>query len=174
MQAHRPRIPLMPAPSPLTVIHVNGPINSGKTTIGVALARLLPDAHFIDGDDHDAPDDAPLHAQWAIALERLVHRIATAHERYLVVAYPIGDAEYARLRAACDARHARLFVATLAPPEAVASSDRGERMLTEWARRRIADIYRKGYASRAFSDCFVDTSTALVAACAADIARRIQ
>ncbi|WP_423220133.1 hypothetical protein [Burkholderia multivorans] len=47
-------------------------------------------------------------------------------------------------------------------------------MLTEWARRRIADIYRKGYASRAFSDCFVDTSTASVAACAADIARRIQ
>lgn len=164
----------MPAPSPLTVIHLNGPINSGKTTIGVALAHLLPDACFIDGDDHDAPDDAPLHAQWAIALERLVHRIATAHERYLVLAYPIGDAEYAGLRAACDARHARLFVATLAPPQAIAASDRGTRTLTEWERQRIAEMYREGYASRAFSDCFIDTSTASVDTCAADIARRIQ
>ncbi len=85
-----------------------------------------------------------------------------------------GDAEYARLRAACDARHARLFVATLAPPQAIAASDRGTRTLTEWERQRVAEMYRKGYASRAFSDCFVDTSTASVAACAADIARRIQ
>ena len=62
----------------LLVIHVNGPINSGKTTIYRALARVLPDARFIDGDDHDAPDDAPLHEQWAIALERIVSRIAHA------------------------------------------------------------------------------------------------
>lgn len=64
--------------------------------------------------------------------------------------------------------------ATLAPPQAIAASDRGTRTLTEWERQRVAEIYRKGYASRTFSDCFVDTSTASVAACAADIARRIQ
>ncbi|MCA8039841.1 hypothetical protein [Burkholderia seminalis] len=107
----------------LTVIHLNGPINSGKTTIGLALARVLPDACFIDGDDHDAPpDDAPLDVQWALALERLVAQIAAARERHLVIAYPIGEAEHARLRAACDARDARLFVVTLAPPEAIAAS----------------------------------------------------
>jgi hypothetical protein len=163
----------MPSPSPLTVIHLNGPINSGKTTIGVALAQRLPDARFIDGDDHDAPDDAPFDVQWAIALARIVDHIATARERHLVIAYPIGDAEFARLRAACDARGARLFVATLAPPEAVASSDRGERVLTEWERRRIAAMYREGYASRAFSDCFVDTSKASADACAQQIAERV-
>ncbi|EGD01369.1 hypothetical protein B1M_26904, partial [Burkholderia sp. TJI49] len=70
----------------LTVIHLNGPINSGKTTLGRALARRLPDARFIDGDDHDAPDDAPFDVQWAIALERLVTQIANARERCLVVA----------------------------------------------------------------------------------------
>ncbi|MDS0857536.1 shikimate kinase [Burkholderia pseudomultivorans] len=157
----------------LTVIHLNGPINSGKTTLGLALARRLPDARFIDGDDHDAPDDAPFDVQWAIALERLVTQIANARERCLVIAYPIGDAEFARLRTACDARGARLFVATLAPPEAVASSDRGTRALTDWERRRIAEMYREGYASRAFSDCLIDTSAASVEACADDIARRV-
>ncbi|WP_420211222.1 shikimate kinase [Burkholderia aenigmatica] len=157
----------------LTVIHLNGPINSGKTTIGLALARVLPDARFIDGDDHDAPEDAPFDVQWAIALERLVTQIANARERHLVIAYPIGETEFERLRAACDARDARLFVVTLAPPEAVASSNRGLRALTDWERQRVADMYREGYASRAFSDCLIDTSTASADACTDDIARRV-
>ncbi|MDN7874794.1 shikimate kinase [Burkholderia aenigmatica] len=157
----------------LTVIHLNGPINSGKTTIGLALARVLPDARFIDGDDHDAPEDAPFDVQWAIALERLVTQIANARERHLVIAYPIGETEFERLRAACDARDARLFVVTLAPPEAVASSNRGSRALTDWERQRVAEMYREGYAARAFSDCLIDTSTASADACANDIARRV-
>ncbi|AZQ54577.1 shikimate kinase [Burkholderia cenocepacia] len=158
--------------TPLTVIHLNGPINSGKTTIGRALARVLPDARFIDGDDHDAPDDAPFDVQWAIALERLVTQIAQARERHLVIAYPIAEAEFERLRAACDARDARLFVVTLAPPEAVAASNRGTRALTDWERQRIAQMYREGYASRAFSDCVIDTSNASADVCATEIARR--
>lgn len=156
----------------LTVIHLNGPINSGKTTIGLALARVLPDARFIDGDDHDAPEDAPFDVQWAIALERLVTQITQACERHLVIAYPIGDAEFERLRAACDARAARLFVVTLAPPAAVAASNRGTRVLTDWERQRIAEMYREGYAARAFSDCVIDTSNASADACATEIARR--
>ncbi|MBP0712568.1 shikimate kinase [Burkholderia sola] len=158
---------------PLTIIHLNGPINSGKTTIGRALARVLPDARFIDGDDHDAPEDAPFDVQWAIALERLVTQIAQARERHLLIAYPIGEAEFERLRAACDARDARLFVVTLAPPEAVAASNRGTRALTDWERQRIAQMYREGYASRAFSDCVIDTSNASADACATEIARRV-
>ncbi|MPV69734.1 shikimate kinase [Burkholderia sp. BE17] len=156
----------------LTVTHLNGPINSGKTTIGRALARALPDARFIDGDDHDAPEDAPFDVQWAIALERLVTQIANARERHLVIAYPIGEAEFERLRAACDARAARLFVVTLAPPEAVAASNRDTRALTDWERQRIAEMYREGYATRAFSDCVIDTSKASADACAEEIARR--
>ncbi|BAX62567.1 shikimate kinase [Burkholderia stabilis] len=158
---------------PLTVIHLNGPINSGKTTIGLALARVLPDARFIDGDDHDAPEDAPFDVQWAIALERLVTQVANARERHLVIAYPIAEAEFERLRAACDARDARLFVVTLAPPEAVASSNRGSRVLTDWERQRIAEMYREGYAARAFSDCVIDTSKASADACAREIAQGV-
>ncbi len=157
----------------LTVIHLNGPINSGKTTIGLALARVLPDARFIDGDDHDAPEDAPFDVQWAIALERLVTQIAIARERHLVIAYPIGETAFERLRAACDARDARLFVVTLAPPEAVASSNRGSRALTDWERQRVAEMYREGYAARAFSDCVIDTSKASADACAREIAQGV-
>ena len=180
MSRHNAGVPIQhafmipPANPPLTVIHLNGPINSGKTTIGRALARVLPDARFIDGDDHAAPEDAPFDVQWAIALERLVTQIAQAGERHLVIAYPIGEAEFARLRAACDARDARLIVVTLAPPEAIAASDRGTRVLTEWERQRIAEMYREGYAARAFSDCVIDTSKASVDACAREIAQRVR
>ncbi|MFH5255066.1 shikimate kinase [Burkholderia semiarida] len=159
--------------TPLTVIHLNGPINSGKTTIGRALARVLPDARFIDGDDHDAPESAPFDVQWAIALERLVAQIAQARARHVVIAYPIGEAEFERLRTACAARDARLFVVTLAPPEAVAASNRGTRALTDWERQRIAEMYREGYASRRFSDCVIDTSNASPDVCATEIARRV-
>ncbi|HHX4058676.1 MAG: shikimate kinase [Burkholderia contaminans] len=161
------------APPPLTVIHLNGPINSGKTTIGVALARVLPDARFIDGDDHDAPEDAPFDVQWAIALERLVTQITHARERHLVIAYPIGEPEFERLRAACDACGARLYVVTLAPPEAIASSNRGSRALTDWERNRIAEMYREGYASRPFSQMVLETSDATPDACAARIAQHV-
>jgi len=165
---------ISPSNPPLTVIHLNGPINGGKTTIGHALARVLPDARFIDGDDHDAPEDAPFDVQWAIALERLVTQITHARERHLVIAYPIGEAEFERLSAACDARAARIFVVTLAPPEAVAASNRGTRALTDWERQRIAEMYREGYAARTFSDCVIDTAGASVDACAREITRRLQ
>ena len=55
----------------LAVIHINGPINSGKSTLGRALADSLPEASFIDGDDHDAPADAPLGVRIEAALRRI-------------------------------------------------------------------------------------------------------
>lgn len=89
-----------------------------------------------------------------------------------MTAHPVGDAEFERLRAACDARDARLFIATLAPPEAVAASDLGTCTLPDRERQHIAETYREGYAARAFSNCLVDASTASADACAAEIARR--
>jgi Mg-chelatase subunit ChlI len=55
----------------LTVIHLNGPTNSGKSSVGRALADLLPGAVFIYGDDHDAPDDASLCTRSQFALQRI-------------------------------------------------------------------------------------------------------
>lgn len=52
----------------LTVIHLSGPINGGKSSVGRALADLLPGVVFIDGDDHDAPDDASLCKRIQVAL----------------------------------------------------------------------------------------------------------
>jgi hypothetical protein len=142
----------------LSVVHVNGPINSGKSTVGRALACVLSDARFVDGDDYDVPCDVPLETQWAMALMRIEHDIAVAECRYLIVAFPIDRAGFEQLNAACKKRSGRLIVVTLSPPLEVALSDRGERRLTPWERQRIDEMYRQGYQSRPFSDIFLDTS----------------
>jgi hypothetical protein len=141
----------------LTVIHINGPINSGKSTVGQALSRLLPDAVFVDGDDHDAPDDAPLTARVQAALRRLEAHIAGARGCYLVAAYPY-QASYKRLEAASEARGARFLVLTLAPPVEVALTDRGTRKLSPEEKERIVEMYQEGYHARPFSSLVLDTA----------------
>jgi hypothetical protein len=145
------------SPAMLTVVHINGPINSGKSTLGRALADSLPEAAFIDGDDHDAPDDAPLDVRIAAALRCIETEIATGQGRYLVVAYPLDDVDYERLKAASDKRGSRLLVLTLAPPLDVALTNRGQRALSSEEERRIVEMYDEGYHARSFSDLILDT-----------------
>lgn len=135
----------------MIVICLNGSINSGKTTIGRALAAALRDAAFIDGDDHDAPDNVEFDVMLDIALSRLEREIAGARVAHLVIAYPLRDEDHARLAAAAAARGARLFVATLAPPLDVVLADRGERKLDDEERERVRQMYDEGYADRSFS-----------------------
>ena len=142
----------------LTVIHINGPINSGKSTLGRALADSLSGASFVEGDDHDAPENAPLGVRIEAALRRIEMEIATGQGRYLVVAYPLDNADYERLKAASDRRGARFLVLTLAPPLEVALTSRGQRALSSEEKRRILEMYDEGYHARAFSDLVLDTS----------------
>jgi hypothetical protein len=142
----------------LTVIHINGSINSGKSTLGRALADSLPEASFVDGDDHDAPDDAPLSVRIEAALRRIETEIATGKGRYLVVAYPLDGADHERLKVTSDKREARFLVLTLAPPLEVALTNRGQRALSSEEKRRIVEMYDEGYHARSFSDLVLDTS----------------
>jgi hypothetical protein len=142
----------------LTVIHINGPINSGKSTLGRALSEALPEASLIDGDDHDAPDDAPLGVRIEAALSRIETEVAKARGRYLVVAYPLDEADYRRLKDAAGRRGARFLVLTLAPQLEVALKDRGARALSLEEKNRIVEMYGEGYHARPFSDLVLDTS----------------
>jgi hypothetical protein len=142
----------------LTVLHINGAINSGKSALGRALSVLLPEAVFIDGDEHDAPDGASLPVRIEAALSRIEAEIGKAREGCLIVAYPLEQAHHERLRAAADRRGARFRVLTLAPPLEVALIDRGTRRLSVEERKRIAEMYEEGYQRRPFSDLVLDTS----------------
>lgn len=125
--------------------------------MGRRLAGLLPGAAFVEGDDHGAPDDADLDTVIAVALARVEALVASAGGD-LVIAYPLRRQDHARLAAAAGRRGARLYVATLAPPMAVALGDRGGRPLSAAERARIVEMYAEGYAGPVFSDLVLDNA----------------
>ena len=136
----------------MLVLVLNGPINAGKTTTGKALAAILPDAAFFDGDDHDAPDDAPLDRRIEAALQRMEALIASTMAAVLILAFPLRSADYVRLKLACTSRAAELCVVTLAPSIEIATRNRGTRELGPDEIARSRQMYAEGYASRDFSD----------------------
>lgn len=143
------------------VICLNGPINAGKSTVGRALAASLPDAVFVEGDDHGAAEDVPFPRMLEIAVGRLARAIEETEAAYLVLAYPLRDEDFARLRAATAARGARLSVVTLAPPLATLLSQRGQRVLSEGEQARIREMVQEGYAERPFSDLLLSEDVGL-------------
>tara|TARA_R110002124_G_scaffold44422_10_gene135549 strand:- start:17171 stop:17659 length:489 start_codon:yes stop_codon:yes gene_type:complete len=152
------------------VLVLNGPINAGKTTTGRALAAMLADAHFVDGDDHEAADDAPLAERISASFARIERMIGGAQAAVLVIASPLRDEDVERLGAACLRRAADLRVVTLAPPIEVALSNRGSRQLRPDEISRSRRMYAEGYATRAFSDLLINDMTT-PEACARQIAR---
>lgn len=148
MQALKP-------PGIVIVICLNGPINAGKSTIGAILAAMLPDAEFIEGDDHGIPEDVPFAEMIEQATAWLAGLIGAKQRSFLVIAYPLRPEDFVLLKEAAQKRGARLFVVTLAPSMELVLQDRGERKLEEEERARIREMYDEGYASRDFSDMIV-------------------
>ena len=139
----------------MVVICLNGPINAGKSTIGRVLADRLPDAEFIEGDDHGIPEDVPFAEMIERAAARLAGLIGVKQRAFLVIAYPLRPEDFALLQQACTKRGAGFFVVTLAPPMELVLKDRGARKLDDEERARIREMYAEGYASRDFSDMIV-------------------
>nr|WP_277819437.1 DUF2062 domain-containing protein [Pseudoroseomonas vastitatis] len=143
---------------PLRVIHLNGAINSGKSSVGQALAARIPGAGFVEGDEHGLPDELPPEQRWAAALTRILRLVASSRAPCLVTTYPLDDTGYRRLRAVCVARGALLSVVTLAPPLDVALAPRGARRPGAAEQARIRAMYAEGYHRRGFSDVTLDNA----------------
>ncbi|MDE1009799.1 MAG: shikimate kinase [Paraburkholderia fungorum] len=141
----------------MDIVCINGPINSGKSTVGRCLCELLPEAQFVEGDDHDAPEDADLDTRIGASLARIEALIINANTD-LVVAYPLRAEDYARIVAAAARRGAGVFVATLSPPLAESLTNRGTRALSRAECTRIVEMYEEGYADRRFTNLLLDNA----------------
>jgi hypothetical protein len=158
-----------------TVVLINGPIASGKTTVGVALQTLVRGSVFIDGDAHAAPDSLSLTARWTYALW-CIHgalRDALEAQRSAIVAWPLTPLHYEFLRDTTHECGGTVFCVSLCPPMDLVITGRGRR-LSAWERDRITQMYAEGYHTRPFSDAFVDNAATNPQATAQNVFRALR
>jgi adenylate kinase family enzyme len=129
------------------IIFINGPINSGKSTVAKLLAERLPKTALIEVDRfHEFIEWMPIGEAVPLNLKNATSVIKNFSEVGLnvVVPYPLSKKNYDWLMRELESLHEKIFVFTLSPPLEVALTDRGERKLTEQERERIKYHYEIG------------------------------
>ena len=151
----------------MRIININGPINSGKTTISKLLKEKLPFCLFIEVDELLSDDEQKKlqltrEEGWAERLKRLNQIILEEKkiQRYenIVFAYPMTKKSYHQWKLWED-ENTKFINITLAPQLDICLQNRGERKLTESEKQRIKQMYCEGYNRPEFSDLIIDNSS---------------
>ncbi len=141
-----------------SVILINGSINSGKSTTGEYLSTLFEKAIFVDGDHHGQKWNGDLEKKIQAALGYIKLSLVSSDWIYAFVAYPLRQTDYNNLHLFCTNHSWRCVCVTISPPLHVALSPRGNRLLQDWEKCRIEEMYAEGYHQRTFSDLVIDNS----------------
>jgi len=151
----------------MRIININGPINSGKTTVSKLLHEKLPNCLFIEVDELLSDDEQKKlqltrEEGWAERLKRLNQIILEEKkiQRYenIVFAYPMTKKSYHQWKLWED-ENTKFINITLAPKLDICLQSRGERKLSAQEKERIKQMYSKGYNRPEFSDLVIDNST---------------
>ena len=150
----------------MKIININGPINSGKTTISKLLQEKLPQSLFIEVDDLLSDDEQvklklTREQGWAERLQRLDAIIVQEKnlQRYenIIFAYPMTDKTYHQWKLWED-ENTKFINITLAPNIDICLQNRGTRKLTEGEKARIRQMYQEGYHCSKFADLIINNS----------------
>ena len=148
----------------MLILNINGPINSGKSTVSKLLMQILPHAVFIEVDDLLSDDEEKklgltIQAGWAERLNRLDKIISQQknQQQYetIIFAYPMTENLYQRWSAHVD-RNTRFIAVTLAPSLENCLTNRGARTLTNWEIGRIREMYNENYHRPTNADLIID------------------
>ena len=148
----------------MLILNINGPMNSGKTTVSKILINLLPNATFIEVDELMSDEEQEklgltLQQGWRERHKRLnakLQELKKSREFETVIfAYPIADNTYQDWKALEDEQTHFLNI-TLAPSLEECSKNRGTRELDDWERNRIKEMYEEGYQNRPYSDFIIN------------------
>jgi ABC-type cobalamin/Fe3+-siderophores transport system ATPase subunit len=142
-----------------TAIFLNGPIGSGKTTLGRTLARRTGGV-FIDGDDYSDPT-----RPWYCSILGTSRAVVQASQAAFitsdvaVIAYPLGCSTWIFYRRRIEALGARpVFINLRASYRQIVAPGR-LRVFNAAEHARIQQMIAEGYADRPFADATIDTGT---------------
>jgi len=150
----------------MRIININGPINSGKSTVSKLLKEKLPNCFFIEVDDLLADEEQEKlnlsrEEGWAERRKRLAQIIAREKttQRYenIIFAYPMTDKIYHQWKSWED-ENTKFISITLAPDIEICLQNRGTRELSEAEKSRIKQMYKEGYHCSEFADLIIDNS----------------
>ncbi|MGN0919865.1 MAG: ASCH domain-containing protein [Alphaproteobacteria bacterium] len=148
----------------MLILNINGPMNSGKTTVSKILVNLLPKATFIEVDELMSDEEQEklglsLKEGWAERKKRLNEKLLALKEgeefETVIFAYPISEESYQKWSALAD-ENTRFLNITLAPSLEECLKNRGTRELDDWERNRIRQMYEEGYQNRSYSDFIIN------------------
>lgn len=143
---------------PPLAVFLHGSIGVGKTTLGIALAERCS-AAYVDGDHFQLPD-----RPWFASSLTVARSLADAAVRetsassFVVLGYPLRCIDHLYLRRRLGkAGVGTIFVNLFSSLEVILAPERG-RTLTDWERRRTAQMLEQGYNDCRWSDARLDTS----------------
>lgn len=148
----------------MLILNINGPINSGKSTVSKILVNMLPNATFIEVDELMSDEEQEklgltLQQGWRERHKRLNQKLKAlkkSHEYETVIfAYPIADNTYQDWKALED-NETKFLNITLAPSLEECLKNRGARELNDWEKNRIRQMYEEGYQNRPYSDFIIN------------------
>ena len=146
----------------MLILNINGPINSGKTTVSRILEKILPDSFFIEVDDLLSDDEEKqlglsIEDSWwerVDRLERLILKEKKSKKHHIVFfAYPIGREYYDRWKSYED-EDTRFVNITLSPSKEECLRRGGDDM-SQWEHDRILQMYEEGCHKPEFSDLLI-------------------
>jgi len=146
----------------MIILNINGPINSGKSTVSKILAQKLPKSIFVEVDDLATDSEFP---DFTTRINERLHRLYAELELlisdnkydYVIFAYPICEESYKRVCEIVSGK-AKFIVVTLNPQMDICLTNRGTRELNEWEKNRIRQMYDNGFNSFSKSDIITDNT----------------
>ena len=140
-----------------TAIFLSGPIGSGKSTMGAALAHAL-NGIFVEGDEHSAPGK-PWYASSLSTARSIVGSIvkSATDGRPVVIAYPLRCIDWVYYRRCLEGHAIQTVVVSLSASYNSITNPRRGRHFSEAERSRIRQMIAEGYGRRQFGDFALST-----------------
>ncbi|GHU28861.1 hypothetical protein FACS1894152_6950 [Bacilli bacterium] len=144
----------------MIILNINGPINSGKSTVSKILASKIPNSVFIEIDDLLSGEEQDklhldFHGGILERLNRFDNVISAVKQNpninVVIFAYPMGEGNYSRWIKLKDATTEFINI-TLAPSLDKCLTNRGTRELENWEIVRIKEMYAEKYHENPHAD----------------------